>query len=345
MTSNIYSRLAARFAAAAPFVRHSGPEDCSYARLHRRSAQWAHALRALGVQPGDRVAAQIDKSLDGLCLYLGTLRAGAAFLPLNTAYTPAEMVYFIADAEPRVLACSPPKAAALRGVAPAHAGTQVRILGADEVGNTSRGGDELLPLVDSQPMDFNDVPRADGDLAALLYTSGTTGRSKGAMLTHANLWSNAEVLRQAWRYQDGDVLLHALPIFHIHGLFVAVNLTLAAGASLVLLPRFDADAVFAALPHCNVMMGVPTMYVRLLQDARLTPEATRHMRLFVSGSAPLLSDTHRQWRERTGHVLLERYERVESLRRRAPGRLRRPAAAGCRHPHRRCRHGPAAARR
>ena len=156
------------------------------------------------------------------------------------------------------------------------------------------------------------MPRADADLAAILYTSGTTGRSKGAMLTHANLWSNAEVLRTAWRYGAGDVLLHALPIFHIHGLFVAINLTLAAGASLRLLPRFDADAVFAALPGCNVMMGVPTFYVRLLQDKRLTKAATRHVRLFVSGSAPLLADTHREWRERTGHAILERYGMTET---------------------------------
>jgi malonyl-CoA/methylmalonyl-CoA synthetase len=306
LNANLYSRLAGRFRPAAPFVQDYGSNDCSYAQLHRRSAQWAHALRTLGVQPGDRVAAQIDKSLDGLCLYLGTLRAGAAFLPLNTAYTPAEMDYFVGDAEPRLLVCGPEKAAALQPVAAAHAGTQLRTLGGD-----SAAGD-LMPLVNAQPDDFADVPRADGDLAAILYTSGTTGRSKGAMLTHANLWSNAEVLRAAWRYGGGDVLLHALPIFHIHGLFVAINLTLAAGASLRLLPRFDADAVFAALPGCNVLMGVPTFYLRLLQDPRLTKVATRHLRLFVSGSAPLLADTHRDWRARTGHAILERYGMTET---------------------------------
>ncbi len=306
MTSNIYSRLAGRFHPAAPFVAESGANDCSYAQLHRRTAQWAQALRALGVQPGDRVAAQIDKSLEGICLYLGTLRAGAAFLPLNTAYTPAEMDYFVGDAEPRLLVCGPEKAAALQPVVAAHAGTQLRTLG-----DANTGGD-LLAMVDAQPDAFEDQPRADGDLAAILYTSGTTGRSKGAMLTHGNLWSNAEVLRAAWRYGAGDVLLHALPIFHIHGLFVAINLTLAAGASLRLLPRFDADAVFAALPGCNVMMGVPTFYLRLLQDRRLTKAATRHMRLFVSGSAPLLADTHRDWRERTGHAILERYGMTET---------------------------------
>jgi malonyl-CoA/methylmalonyl-CoA synthetase len=305
-SANLYTRLSASFVAAAPFIRASGLHDASYGALHRRSAQWAHALRALGVQPGDRVAAQIDKSLEGIALYLGTLRAGAAFLPLNTAYTGAEMDYFVGDAEPRVLVCSPGKAAALATVVATHAGTQLRTLGDD-----GRSGD-LLPLVDAQATRFDDVPRAGNDLAAILYTSGTTGRSKGAMLTHDNLRSNAEVLRTAWRYGSGDVLLHALPIFHIHGLFVAINLTLAAGASLQLLPRFDVDAVFAALPACNVMMGVPTFYARLLQDARLTAAATRHVRLFISGSAPLLADTHREWCERTGHAILERYGMTET---------------------------------
>lgn len=306
MTANLYTRLASRFDAAAPFVRDSGFNDCDYAQLHRRTAQWAHALCGLGVQPGDRVAAQIDKSLEGIALYLGTLRAGAAFLPLNSAYTPAEMDYFVSDAEPRLLVASPEKAAALGPVVAAHSGTRLHTLGAD-----GSAGD-LLPRVNAQPDTFDDVPRAGGDLAAILYTSGTTGRSKGAMLTQDNLWSNAEVLRAAWRYGASDVLLHALPIFHIHGLFVAINLTLAAGASLALLARFDADAVFSALPRCNVMMGVPTFYVRLLQDERLTAAATRHMRLFVSGSAPLLADTHRDWRERTGHAILERYGMTET---------------------------------
>jgi malonyl-CoA/methylmalonyl-CoA synthetase len=306
MTSNIYSILAAGFDAAAPFVRYSGGNDCSYAQLHRRAAQWAHALRALGVQPGDRVAAQIDKSLEGIALYLGTLRAGAAFLPLNSAYTPAEMDYFVGDAQPRLLVCDPGKAAALQAVAAARPGTQLRTLGADNASG------DLLKLVNAQPDAFDDVPRADGDLAAILYTSGTTGRSKGAMLTHANLWSNAEVLRAAWHYQRSDVLLHALPIFHIHGLFVAINLTLAAGASLILLPRFEVDAVFDALPYASVMMGVPTFYVRLLHEARLSAATTRHLRLFVSGSAPLLADTHRQWSERTGHAILERYGMTET---------------------------------
>ena len=305
MNANTYSRLSARFDAAAPFIGRSGADDCSYSRLHLRSAQWAHALRSLGVQPGDRVAAQIDKSLEGICLYLGTLRAGAAFLPLNSAYTPAEMAYFVADSEPRVLVCTPGKADALQSVASAHPGTHLRTLG-------TGGAGDLTALVNAQGDAFADVARADGDLAAILYTSGTTGRSKGAMLTHANLWSNAEVLRVAWHYGAGDVLLHALPIFHIHGLFVAINLTLAAGASLLLLPRFEPDAVFAALPYCNVMMGVPTFYVRLLQDARLTAAATLHMRLFVSGSAPLLAETHRAWRERTGHAILERYGMTET---------------------------------
>jgi malonyl-CoA/methylmalonyl-CoA synthetase len=306
MNANLYSRLASRFQARSPCVRHSGIHDCNYEQLAARSAQWAHTLRCLGIQPGARVAAQIDKSLEGIALYLGCLRAGAVFLPLNTGYTATEVEYFITDAEPGLLVCTPEQQAALLPVAQRHAGTQLATLGS----HGERG--ELLRLVDAQAREFTDTPRAADDVAAILYTSGTTGRAKGAMLTHQNLWSNAEVLRAAWRYQSDDVLLHALPIFHIHGLFVAINLTLAAGASMVLLPRFDVDAVFAALPHCNIMMGVPTFYVRLLQDARLQPATAKHMRLFVSGSAPLLAETHRAWQARTGHVILERYGMTET---------------------------------
>jgi malonyl-CoA/methylmalonyl-CoA synthetase len=303
VSSNLYSELAAAFPDdGAPFVRGNVTTGCSYGQLRAKSAQWAHALCALGVQPGDRVAAQIDKSIDGILLYLATLRVGAAFLPLNTTYTATEMEYFVGDAEPALLVTTLDKAGALRGTT----GAEIRTLGNDGIAG------DLLPLVHAQPESFSDIARDAGDLAAILYTSGTTGRSKGAMLTHGNLLSNACVLRELWRYRQQDVLLHVLPIFHIHGLFVAINVTLAAGASQVLLPRFDADAVFNALPVCTVMMGVPTFYVRLLRDSRLNRESTRHLRLFVSGSAPLLEETHREWQARTGHSILERYGMTET---------------------------------
>jgi malonyl-CoA/methylmalonyl-CoA synthetase len=170
----------------------------------------------------------------------------------------------------------------------------------------------LIREAASAPDVFADAPTGMGDLASILYTSGTTGRSKGAMLTHGNLYSNADSLRQAWEFSRDDVLLHALPIFHIHGLFVATNVALLSGASMLLLAKFEPDAVFQALPHASVMMGVPTFYTRLLKDARLGLDATRHMRLFVSGSAPLLPETHTQWRERTGHAILERYGMTET---------------------------------
>jgi malonyl-CoA/methylmalonyl-CoA synthetase len=306
MSMNVFTALAAGFPVPeAPFATDAAGRTCSYGELLRHTARCAHALQSLGVQPGDRVAAQIDKSIDAIVLYLATLRAGAAFLPLNSAYTAAEMEYFIGDAGPRLLVCSPDKQASLAPLATAG-GAQLLTLGADGVQGT------LLPLIAAAPAQFTDVARDTADLAAILYTSGTTGRSKGAMVTHGNLLSNALALRTTWHCDARDVLLHALPIFHIHGLFVALNVMLAAGSSLRLLPRFDADEVFRHLPHCNLFMGVPTFYVRLLQDERLSRASTAHMRLFVSGSAPLLADTHREWRERTGHAILERYGMTET---------------------------------
>jgi malonyl-CoA/methylmalonyl-CoA synthetase len=304
---NLFARFAADISdRRALFMRDATGRRCSYGEMLERSARLAHALRIAGVQPGDRVAAQIDKSADGILLYLATLRVGGVFLPLNTAYTLPEMEYFLGDAEPRLLVCQPGKQDELTALAARLGVGAVHTLGTDGATGT------LLSLAADQPGEFIDVPRAGTDLAAILYTSGTTGRSKGAMLTQDNLGSNASVLRDYWRYTRDDVLLHALPIFHIHGLFVAINITLAAGASLVLLPRFDPDLVFRYLPECTVMMGVPTFYVRLLQDARLDRNATAHMRLFVSGSAPLLAETHRAWRERTGHAILERYGMTET---------------------------------
>ncbi|ODT52851.1 MAG: malonyl-CoA synthase [Methylobacterium sp. SCN 67-24] len=275
----------------------------SYADMVTASGRYAGALVALGVKPGDRVAVQVEKSIEALMLYLGAVRAGAIFLPLNTAYTPAEIEYFLGDAEPAVFVCDPAKAQALRPYAE-KAGAKLETLGV--------GTGSLIEKAAAAPADFADVARGADDLAAILYTSGTTGRSKGAMLSHDNLSSNALALVDYWRFGKEDVLLHALPIFHTHGLFVATNTVLFSGASMILLPKFDPDQVFKYLPQATCMMGVPTFYVRLLQDQRLTPAATKHMRLFVSGSAPLLAETHREWRERTGHAILERYGMTET---------------------------------
>ncbi|MBY0135962.1 malonate--CoA ligase [Paracoccus yeei] len=279
-------------------------ERIAYADLVARTGRWANALTGLGVQPGDRVAVQVEKSVEAIILYLATARAGAVFLPLNTGYTPTEIDYFVGDARPRVFVCDPARAEVLAPVAE-KAGAVLVTLGADGKGTLADAADAASP-------DFATVPRQADDLAALLYTSGTTGRSKGAMLTHGNLVSNTRALQQAWRYSADDVLIHALPIFHTHGLFVATNVTLFSGASMIFLPKFDVDRIFELMGRATVLMGVPTFYVRLLQDDMLTAGNTRHMRLFVSGSAPLLAETHREWQARTGHAILERYGMTET---------------------------------
>jgi malonyl-CoA/methylmalonyl-CoA synthetase len=237
-------------------------------------------------------------------LYLATLRAGAVYLPLNTAYTLAELDYFIGDAEPKLVVCDPAKAEGLRPIATKH-GASIDTLDA-------KGQGSLTAAAAQAPAEFADVPREADDLAAILYTSGTTGRSKGAMLTHRNLGSNARVLVDYWRFSQGDVLLHALPIYHTHGLFVACNTLMLAGGSMLFLPRFDADEVIRLLPKATAMMGVPTFYTRLLQHPRLARAACAHVRLFISGSAPLLAETHREFAAKTGHAILERYGMTET---------------------------------
>jgi malonyl-CoA/methylmalonyl-CoA synthetase len=304
MGSHLFDLVRARIPApAAPFAVLDDGRRYTYADMVDASARFANVLVGLGVKPGDRVAVQVEKSFEALMLYLGTVRAGAIFLPLNSAYTPAEIEYFLGDAEPAVFVCDPAKAAALKPYAD-KAGARLETLG------VSAG--TLFDKQASAATGFADIDRGPDDLAAILYTSGTTGRSKGAMLSHDNLASNALALVEYWRFSKDDVLLHALPIFHTHGLFVATNVVLFAGASMILLPKFDPDQVMKYLPQATSMMGVPTFYVRLLQDARLTRDATKHMRLFVSGSAPLLAETHREWRERTGHAILERYGMTET---------------------------------
>jgi malonyl-CoA/methylmalonyl-CoA synthetase len=276
----------------------------TYGELFAAAERVAGALVAAGVTPGDRVAAQVEKSIEALHLYLGAVLAGGVFLPLNTAYTPAEIEYFLGDAEPRVFVCDPARRAALEAVA-ANSGAVVMTLGGDGAGTLS---DEAA----AQRAGFEAVARGADDLAAILYTSGTTGRSKGAMLSHDNLASNSKTLKDYWGFTESDVLIHALPIFHTHGLFVATNVTLFAGGRVIFMAKFDADKVMAAMPRATAMMGVPTFYVRLLEHSDLTRENTQHMRLFVSGSAPLLAETHDRWREVTGHAILERYGMTET---------------------------------
>ena len=276
----------------------------TYGDLIARTGQLANVLVARGVKPGDRVAAQTEKSVAGLVLYLATVRAGAVYLPLNTAYTLNELDYFITDAEPSVVVCDPSKAKGIGAIA-AKVGAKVEGLGADGKGS-------LTEAADKAASEFATLVRNNDDLAAILYTSGTTGRSKGAMLTHDNLASNSLTLVDYWRFTDKDVLIHALPIYHTHGLFVASNVALFARASMIFLPRFDPEAIIKLMARATVLMGVPTFYTRLLQNPALNKDTTSHMRLFISGSAPLLAETHREWEARTGHAVLERYGMTET---------------------------------
>ncbi len=285
-------------------IETSDGQTISYGDLVARSGRMANYLVSRGVKVGDRVAVQTEKSVEALVLYLATVRAGAVYLPLNTAYTSHELDYFIGDAEPSLVVCDPAKADAIRAIA-AKVGAAVDTLDASGKGSLSDGAAAMAA-------EFATVARAGDDLAAILYTSGTTGRSKGAMLTHDNLMSNTLTLTDYWRFTDKDVLIHALPIYHTHGLFVASNITLCAGARMIFLPKFDADRIIDLMARATALMGVPTFYTRLLDNPRLTREATAHMRLFVSGSAPLLAETHREWSARTGHAVLERYGMTET---------------------------------
>lgn len=276
----------------------------SYRQFLELAGQMANTLVAHGVQPGDRIAVQVGKSPQALALYAASVMAGAVFLPLNTAYTSGELGYFITDAEPRILVCDKSRVEELTPLAE-DTGVGIVTLNAD-------GSGTLCTAAAEQPASFAVVDRVTDDLAALLYTSGTTGRSKGAMLSHDNLLSNASTLARLWDFTRADVLLHALPIFHTHGLFVATNVILARGASMQFLNSFDLDTMIRLLPRSSTMMGVPTFYTRLLDDPRLNRQLVQNMRLFISGSAPLLADTHVAFEQRTGHRILERYGMTET---------------------------------
>jgi malonyl-CoA/methylmalonyl-CoA synthetase len=305
MANPLYDRLFGVHAGReAPFLILEDGETVSYTAFLARGARFAHVLTSEGLAPGDRLAVQVEKSPDALALVAACAQTGVILLPLNTAYTPSELGYFVENSGAAALVCDPAKATDLAPVAET-AGARLMTLGPCGTGT-------LAETAPAMPGHFDTVARSGSDLAAFLYTSGTTGRSKGAMLTQENLLSNAATLADHWRFTARDVLLHALPIFHTHGLFVATNVTLLSGGAMIFLPKFDAGEVLRRLPEATAMMGVPTFYTRLLDDPRLTRALTAHMRLFVSGSAPLLAETHRRFEERTGHRILERYGMTET---------------------------------
>ncbi|MDO8772347.1 MAG: malonyl-CoA synthase [Burkholderiaceae bacterium] len=311
MNHNLFTALRAAFpkdldaVAVESVISPDASLNYSWRDIDRSTAMVANLLMSLDLPKGARVAVQVEKSVEAMVLYLATLRAGYVFLPLNTAYQSAEIEYFIGNAEPSVVVCSPANFGWVSKIA-FKAGTQnVFTLGEDRTGSlldrAAHCSDQNTPA----------MCKSD-DLAAILYTSGTTGRSKGAMLTHNNLLSNAQVLKDYWGWKEGDVLIHALPIFHVHGLFVALHGALLNGSKMIWLSKFDPKVVVQKLPEATVFMGVPTLYVRLLAEAGLTRDAVRNMRLFVAGSAPLLLETFDTWRERTGHTILERYGMSET---------------------------------
>ncbi len=306
--ANLFSALRAAFPAQLDAVAIETDNGLQYTwrDLERATAMLADLLQSLNLPEGSRVAVQVEKSVEAMMLYLATLRAGYVFLPLNTAYQSAEIEYFIGNAEPAVVVCSPKNFGWISKLA-FKAGTQ-HVYTLDD----NRSG-SLLERAAHCSDHHVPVERQADDLAAILYTSGTTGRSKGAMLTHGNLLSNAQVLKDYWGWKPGDVLIHALPIFHVHGLFVALHGALLNGSKMFWMAKFDPRRVIEKMPEATVFMGVPTLYVRLLAEPGLTREAVRHMRLFIAGSAPLLIETFAAWQERTGHTILERYGMSETI--------------------------------
>ena len=287
-----------------PLLTTAAGETISGSAFHAMVMRYAAALSSLGLEPGDRLAVQVAKSPQALALYGASVAGGVVFLPLNTAYTAAEVAYFVENSGAKLLIGDGAQAESLRAVAE-RSGASFLTMNGD-------GSGSFADVAASMPADFAPVDRGPEDLAAFLYTSGTTGRSKGAMLSQKNLLSNAEVLVKEWRFTSEDVLLHALPIFHTHGLFVASNVMFLSGGSMIFLPSFKVDEVIRLLPQATSMMGVPTFYTRLLDDPRFDRELTRHMRLFTSGSAPLLAETHVAFEARTGHKILERYGMTET---------------------------------
>lgn len=305
---NLYHLFETRFSKARQKIAlrpADGSTPVTYAELEVNVSRYANALEKLGAEPGDRVSVQIEKSIANVYLYLAVLKVGAVYQPLNTAYTPAEVDYFISDARPKIIVSDPKQALEIDNIAKAYGVLSVTTLDA-------KGEGALAELAAAQPAQHETVVRKSDDLAGLLYTSGTTGRSKGAMLSHHNLSSNALTLHELWQFAPNDVLVHALPIFHVHGLYVALNTAFLNTSEIIWMSKFDANAVVDALPQASVLMGVPTFYTRLLSEPAFTKDACANMRLFISGSAPLLAETHTEFEARTGHRILERYGMTES---------------------------------
>jgi malonyl-CoA/methylmalonyl-CoA synthetase len=305
---NFYQHIERHAVAApdAPCVYTGSSEVLSRQWLHQMSGRYANALLALGCVRGDRVAVQVEKSVQALCVYLACVRAGLVFLPLNTAYQPDELAFLLSDAAPALFVCRPSHKQQLQ--AQLQLPADVKYMDLDANGQGS-----LYDLARSCDHHFDTCVVDGEDMACLMYTSGTTGRPKGAMLSHRAMSYCALTLCSLWQFSEADVLLHALPVFHGHGLFVSCNVALAAGAAMLFQPGFNVDAVLTALPQASVFMGVPTYVHRLLADARLTPELCAHMRLFTCGSAPLSAEVHRAFEARTGHRIVERYGATEAM--------------------------------
>lgn len=305
MPNPLYDAIAAPHTSnEACFLHLEDGTELSYKAFIGRASQIAQCLIASGVQPDDRVLVQAEKLIDTLATYVASVQIGAVYMPLNTAYTASEMDHFINDAAPAVVVCSDDR---LKEIQPLVDRIDARVLTLNPDGSGS-----LPTMANTKVTSFPAQDRKPSDTAALLYTSGTTGRSKGAMLTQRNLLSNANVLVEHWKISASDVLIHALPIFHTHGLFVAINTSMLTGGSIHWFEKFNVDQIVNTLPKATTMMGVPTYYTRLLADDRLTVARSANMRLFISGSAPLLEETHEEFLARTGHKILERYGMTET---------------------------------
>lgn len=306
---NLYQVLSNKFSQAGDRVALRMPEtglQWTYKQLAERAAQYASLLTEEGLQPGDRVAVQVEKGAEALAIYLGVLQSGGTYLPMNTAYTKTELKYFVENAEPAFVVCSSKQTEAFSEINQQVEKTFKRFtLDGDSVGT-------ICDAANAMAKEFATVERAENDLAAILYTSGTTGRPKGAMISHSNLLNNGQVLLEYWGWKEGDVLLHALPIFHVHGLFVACSCALLNASEMIFYSKFDARKVLEELPNATVMMGVPTFYTRLLAEEGFTKELADNVRLFISGSAPLLEETFDEFEKRTGKLILERYGMTET---------------------------------
>ncbi|OAN54105.1 malonyl-CoA synthase [Paramagnetospirillum marisnigri] len=307
MLDNLFELFRSRFPAdrSRPFIQVPDGQTLSYGDVEALSARFANLLVSVGVAPGDRVAVQVDKSPEAVALYLACMRCGGVLLPLNTAYQSDELEYFLSDAAPAAVVCQPHRLAELEGLV-AKAGIRATVL---TLGATGDGS--LCQRAKGLPSDIATTGRGGDDIAAILYSSGTTGRPKGAMMSHRNLASNALTLHKLWGFRPDDVLLHCLPIFHTHGLFVAINCVLLNGTSMIFCPKFDAEQAIRLLSKVTVFMGVPTFYTRFIASPSLTPAACQTMRLFISGSAPLLEETFNEFKARTGFTILERYGMTE----------------------------------